>query len=143
MSTNIVYMLNRLKLGLLRQVRRTHVGLHPSSPRSPPRRHRKFHRYYSLDDLFAAIPCKIECEDPVEVCWTSQHFGMAQRTYGVVITGLPMILHRDARKLVIFRMALVVFCPINQVHDAIDLVTSGLVQDLRFLVVAQVVREFR
>src|SRR6266403_4510667 len=67
---------------------------------------------YSLDDSFAAILRKIECEDPVEVCWTSQHFGMAQRTYGVVITGLPMILHRDARKLVIFRMALVVFCPI-------------------------------
>src|SRR5258705_13511669 len=136
-------MLNLLNWGLSQKGGRPLGGLYPPSRRAPPRRHRKFHRYYSLDDLCAAIPGKIECEDPVEVCWTSQHFGMAQRTYGVVITGLPMILHRDARKLVIFRMALVVFCPIDQVHDAIDLVTSGRVQDLRFLVVAQVVREFR
>src|SRR5216683_3250049 len=63
---------------------------------APTRPSRAF-RYYSLVDLFAAIPREIESEDPVEVCWTSQHVGMAQRAYGVVITGVPMILHRDAR----------------------------------------------
>ena len=72
--------------------------------------------------LFATILLKIEGGDAVRPGRALQHLGVAQRAHGVVVAGAPMILHRQAGKLVVLRVAFVVLRAIDQVHDVVDVV---------------------
>jgi hypothetical protein len=67
---------------------------------------------------------------------------MAERAHRIVITGAPMILHRQARKLVVLRVAFVVLRPIDQMDDVVDFVAGGGVQHFHVVVLAQILGSF-
>ena len=58
--------------------------------------------------LLATILLKIERGHAVRTGRASQHFGMTKGAQRIVITGAPMILHREAGKLVVLGVAFVV-----------------------------------
>ena len=55
-----------------------------------------------------------------------QHLGMTQRAHHVAVAGLPVLLHRAARELVVLRRALVALGVIDQVDDVVDLLVGLL-----------------
>src|SRR5882757_5170087 len=42
---------------------------------------------------FTAVLCKVEGENTLEALGTLEHLRVAQRAYGVVVAGAPMVLH--------------------------------------------------
>jgi hypothetical protein len=68
----------------------------------------------------------------------SKNLGMAQRPYRVVVTRAPMVLHRQARKLIVLGVTFVVPSPVNQLNDVVDLVTGDRLQDLQIIVLLKI-----
>src|SRR6478752_276372 len=98
-------------------------------------------RIDSLHSSFATVALEIEREDAVQARGASKNFGMAQRAYCVVVTRAPMVLHRQARKLVVLGVTFVVLSPVNQVNDVVDLVTGDRLQDLQIIVLLKISRK--
>src|ERR1700730_9053493 len=90
---------------------------------------------------FTTVAFEIEREDAVQARGASKTLGMAQRTYCVVVTRAPMVLHRQARKLVVLGVTFVVLSPVNQVNDVVDLVTGDRLQDLQIIVLLKIGRK--
>ena len=78
---------------------------------------------------------------PSEARGASKNLGMAQRADCVVISRAPMVLHRQARKLVVLGVTFVVLSPVNQVNDVVDLVTGDRLQDLQIIVLLKISRK--
>src|SRR6516225_7005310 len=92
---------------------------------------------YGSGGSFAAVMCKVEGENPFEVGRPFQHLGMPQRAHGILVAGAPMLLHRQARELVVLRVALVMLRAIDQMDDAVGLVVGNAAQELCLLTVAE------
>jgi hypothetical protein len=66
---------------------------------------------------------------------------MTQRAARVVVSGAPVLLHAQARELVVLGMAFVVPCAIDQMNDVVDFAVGGSSEQLRFGAVPQVFRQ--
>src|SRR5262245_40936681 len=71
--------------------------------------------------LFATVDGKIEGGDADLLGGPLQRLGMPQGADRVFVSGIPMVGHADARKLVVLGLNLVVLRAVNQVHDLIYL----------------------
>src|SRR6202035_5542663 len=87
---------------------------------------------------FTTVAFEIEREDAVQARGASKNLGVAQRADCVVVTRAPMVLHRQARKLVVLGVTFVVLSPVNQVNDVVDFVTGDRLQDLQIIVLLKV-----
>src|SRR4051812_47224055 len=93
--------------------------------------------------LFAAVFSKIKGLDAFDGCWALQHRWVAQRAHGIVITGAPVLVHREARELVILCVDLEMLRAVDQVDNAIDLLIGDRTKIFRCLAVAQLLRHVR
>src|ERR1700730_13828530 len=87
--------------------------------------------------LFATILLKIERGDAVRTGRAGQHLGMTKGAQRIVITGAPMILHREAGKLVVLGVAFVVPRAIDQVDETVDIVRGSRPEEPDVLLRAQ------
>jgi hypothetical protein len=55
---------------------------------------------------------------------------VSQRASGIVVSGAPMLLHAEARELVILGMAFVALCAVDQMNDVVDFAIGGSAEQL-------------
>src|SRR5690606_1230601 len=88
---------------------------------------------------FAAGLGEIEGEHAFQMARPFERLFMPKRAHRVVVSGAPVILHREARELVVLRMALVVPRAVDEVHDVVDLAVGDRAEHLRLLARFQIV----
>src|SRR5262245_15580353 len=71
--------------------------------------------------LFATVDGKVEGRHSSAVRRPFQRLGMPQGADRIVVSGIPVVGHAGAGKLVVLGLNLVVLRAINQVHDLVDL----------------------
>src|SRR4029078_9045703 len=86
--------------------------------------------------LFSAVVMQVESEDAVRGLGPPQYLRVTQSTHGIVVAGAPMLLHAPARKFVIFRLALIGFCAVDELDDVVGLVLDHRLQLLHFRAIA-------
>jgi hypothetical protein len=91
--------------------------------------------------LFTSVRREIERKCAGVIAGPLQHRGMTQRAARVVVSGAPVLLHAQARELVVLGMAFVVPCAIDQMNDVVDFAVGGSSEQLRFGAVPQVFRQ--
>ena len=92
----------------------------------------------ALTPLVTAISIKIKSGDSFVAGRPLQDFGMAQRPSGIAISGFPMFLHTEPRKLIILGMALIGLWAINQMNDG---AVSRAAEELCFATALEVFRK--
>src|SRR6516165_5642732 len=73
---------------------------------------------------------EIEGKDPIHSIWALQYLRMAKRTNGIVVAGLPVLLHRAAGKLVIFGATFIILGVVNKLNKIVDFVIRVFRQHL-------------
>src|SRR5215831_10159476 len=68
---------------------------------------------------FAASLREIEGEHTFQMARPLKHLLMPQRAHRVVVSGAPVILHREPRELVVLRVAFVMLRAVDEVHDIV------------------------
>ena len=66
------------------------------------------------------------------ICGAFEHLEVTQRAARVVIAGAPMFLHAQPREFIILGVAFVAFCPIDQMHDIVQLALGDGAEHPRF-----------
>src|SRR6185503_886873 len=69
----------------------------------------------------AAVLGQIEGENAFEALRTLQNLRVTQCAPSIVVTGAPMLLHAEAREVVVLRMTLIVLGAVDQLNDVVDL----------------------
>src|SRR5262245_63657317 len=85
---------------------------------------------------FAAVDGDVERGDSGLIRRPLQRFRMAQRADRVVISGVPMVDHAGAGKLVVLGLNLIVLRAIDQMHDLVDVAIRDGLEKLDVLGVA-------
>src|SRR5262252_4848655 len=81
---------------------------------------------------------EIKGKDPVRAVWPSQHLRMAKRTNRVAVARLPVLLHRAAGELEIFRATFIILCLVDELYKIVDLPVRLLRQHLALRCLQQV-----
>ena len=71
----------------------------------------------------------VEGANAFQLVRTLQHFRMAQRANGILVTSLPVFFHGPARELVVLRMALVVLAAVDQMIRTTNFFLPLRIQD--------------
>src|SRR5579862_9052401 len=66
-----------------------------------------------------AVISDVEGEDAFAVPWQLKHLLMAKRARRVVVSGPPMVLHRQPRELVVLGLVLVILRPVDKLDDIV------------------------
>ena len=87
--------------------------------------------------LFAPVNGKIERADAFLIAGPLQGLWMAKRAYRIVITGAPMLLHRQPRELVVLRVPLMLLGAVDELDEIVDLVVGERAEKAGFLAGAE------
>src|SRR6185369_16627665 len=102
----------------------------------------KFARACDLKNSFATLRGKVKCIDTFVISRTFKHLAMTQRATDVVVTSAPMLLHAQSRKLVVLRMAFIIFGPIDQMDDVVNLAFRDTIEKPSLRACLQILRQF-
>src|SRR6185312_5448429 len=88
-----------------------------------------------------AVMAKVEGGHLLAIASPLEHLGMAQRAHHVAIPSTPMLLHRQAREFVVFRVAFVASRTIDELHQVVGVALRVRGQELGFLASLELLRQ--